>query len=545
MGAHFGSQIMSHVSDYALSEIRPAASKRIVFIAYASDPNRYPHINKAFTIASHLYRLVYHLHLQLLEVCGLVCMQHTVSAFKRKMPLSKYSNCKKRTTESDDHVFQERWELAYFCCESRGKITCLICSQSISVAKEYNLRGHYETHHHKYDQYQEKSREDNVWDLKTALVVFKNSKGDGEASVRVSYAIAELIALNCKCYSDSEFVKQCLMKTVEIVCPEKVQNFKNIFLSRNTIAERVDILLVKDESFVAFSIAVDESTDVSDKAQLLGIVSFQNTTTGENIFEEVYRLLKWFNLLLSKLVCVATDGAPSMTGKHNRFVARLLAKQKEVSPESMLHHIHCTIYQEVLCSKIVQMEHVLKYVKKVANFIHSRDLNQHQKKSAAISVYDHIKAFKLKLNFWEGQLNGGNLIYFPICQDFRKSHSATDFTQYTFNTNEQINEFKSRFEDFKMPENDFSLFSDSFSFLVQMELIDLQCDNVLKNKFNEIEIPKFYSYLSSQCSEMHQFSARILAIFGSTYLCDKLFSLMKANKNSHPPRLQHNIYPPS
>ncbi|KAJ8891567.1 hypothetical protein PR048_004095 [Dryococelus australis] len=429
------------------------------------------------------------------------------------MSLSKhYSNCKKRTIESEHSVFQERWELAYFCCESRGKITCLICSQSISVVKEYNIRHHYETHSHKYDQHQDKPREDKVRDLKTALgkqqPLFKNSKGDGEASVRVSYVIAELIAKNCKCYSDSEFSQTFPCREIQLQ-RERVDD-----IARNLNEQ----LLIKAESFVPFSIAVDESTDISGKAQLLGIVSLQNTT-GKDIFEEVYCFLERFNLPLSKLVCVPTDGAPSMMGKCNGFVTRLLAKQKEVSPESKLHHIHCIIHQDVLCSKTVQMEHVLKYLKKVVNFIRSWGLNQRQF-SGLLSTRSGC-FLEMKGGSVEGQLNGGNLIHFPTCQDFRKSHSASDFSQYTFNVNELINEFKSRFEDFKTSENDFSLFSDPFSFdvqkadsNVQMELIDIQCNTVLKkNKFNEVGISKFYSYLPSQCSEMCQLAARILAMF--------------------------------
>ena len=49
------------------------------------------------------------------------------------MSLSKNSSSKKRTIESERRVFQEKWEIAYFCCEIEGKITCLICGQNISV----------------------------------------------------------------------------------------------------------------------------------------------------------------------------------------------------------------------------------------------------------------------------------------------------------------------------------------------------------------------------------------------------------------------------
>lgn len=50
----------------------------------------------------------------------------------------------------------------------------------------------------------------------------------------------------------------------------------NVILSRNTIAERVDQLSInlkeqpveKGKDFIAYSLAVDESTDISDIAQL-------------------------------------------------------------------------------------------------------------------------------------------------------------------------------------------------------------------------------------------------------------------------------------
>jgi hypothetical protein len=49
------------------------------------------------------------------------------------MSLSKNSSSKKRTIESERRVFQEKWEIAYFCCEIEGRITCLICGQNIVV----------------------------------------------------------------------------------------------------------------------------------------------------------------------------------------------------------------------------------------------------------------------------------------------------------------------------------------------------------------------------------------------------------------------------
>jgi hypothetical protein len=63
-----------------------------------------------------------------------------------------------------------------------------------------------------------------------------------------------------------------------------------------------------------------------------------------------------------------------------------------------------------------------------------------------------------------------------------------------------------------------------------MGLRKIQCDSVLKNKYNEAGISQFYYYLPSHYSQMRQFAVRILAMLGSTYFCELLFALMKANK---------------
>jgi len=107
-----------------------------------------------------------------------------------------------------------------------------------------------------------------------------------------------------------------------VFCEAKI--FANISLTRNTVAEKIsDIsanldsqLKNKVKSFVTFSIALDESTDISDVAQLaiflrgvdktlsgaeefLGLVPMMNTTTADDIFNSVFGVLNrvrvdWF-----------------------------------------------------------------------------------------------------------------------------------------------------------------------------------------------------------------------------------------------------------
>lgn len=117
----------------------------------------------------------------------------------------------------------------------------------------------------------------------------KHNRGKDEI-IRASYEVADLIARENKSFSDGEFVKKCILASVKEIIPEKMSVFENISLSRNTITRRVeDIggdlmtqLQIKSKTFKFFSLALDESTDVSDTAQLLifirGIDTDYNTT---------------------------------------------------------------------------------------------------------------------------------------------------------------------------------------------------------------------------------------------------------------------------
>ena len=133
---------------------------------------------------------------------------------------------------------------------------------------------------------------------------------------KASYLTANDIALASKPCSEGEFVKTCILKAAEIVCSEKLQVFANISLTRNTVAERISDIFAnldcqlknKVKSFVTFSVALDESTDISDVAQLatfirgvdetlsvsvefLGLVPMTDTTTANGIFNALVGVL--------------------------------------------------------------------------------------------------------------------------------------------------------------------------------------------------------------------------------------------------------------
>jgi hypothetical protein len=112
---------------------------------------------------------------------------------------------------------------------------------------------------------------------------------------------------------------------------------QSLSLSANTVAERItelssdiyDQLRGKARVFTAYSVALDESTDKTDTAQLaifirgindqfevteelLSLCPIHGRTTAKDIFQQ---LCDAIGLPWSRLVGITTDGAPSMTGK--------------------------------------------------------------------------------------------------------------------------------------------------------------------------------------------------------------------------------------
>ena len=221
--------------------------------------------------------------------------------------------------------------------------------------------------------------------------------------MKASYVIAWEIAKASKPFSEGEFVRTCITKAAELVCPESRQALANISLSRPTVTERVEELSSdlrsqlkeKIKSFIAFSIALDESTDVTDTAQLaifirgvdaalnvteefVSVVPMTDTTTANDVFVSLVGALDNLEVDWSRAVSVATDGAPSMVGRKAGVVVKLREKVREANPDQVFWNFHCILHQEALCCKSLKMEHVMSVVIATVNFIRARGLNHRQ-----------------------------------------------------------------------------------------------------------------------------------------------------------------------
>ncbi|XP_068238466.1 zinc finger BED domain-containing protein 5-like [Palaemon carinicauda] len=112
------------------------------------------------------------------------------------------------------------------------------------------------------------------------------------------------------------------------------------------------------------SLAIDESTDSTDNAQLivfvryydagekkfcqdlLGVTDLKGRARGEDIYGSLKSMLESRNIDVKSIISVTTDGAPAMVGRERRLFARL----KEDNPDMISYH--SIIHQSVLCASL-------------------------------------------------------------------------------------------------------------------------------------------------------------------------------------------------
>ena len=248
---------------------------------------------------------------------------------------------KKRKIEDECRIFNTGWTEKYFFTKVKDKAVCLICHATVAVFKDHNLKRHFQTNHANFgksllNQELKKKASDLVMSFNRQQTVLKKSSSLQKNATTVSFLLAYKIAKQNKPFAHAEFVKDCMVEAVGVVCHEAKPQVEAISLSRRTIVQRIgtiaeniqEQLLTSSGHFEWFSIAVDESTDAQGTAQLLIYIreiddsfkiteeflfmeSLKDTTTGKDLFESVINSIAMSGLSLNKLASITTDGAPS------------------------------------------------------------------------------------------------------------------------------------------------------------------------------------------------------------------------------------------
>ncbi|CAH2108321.1 unnamed protein product [Euphydryas editha] len=539
------------------------------------------------------------------------------------------------------------------------KPLCLICLKTITVQKEYNVKRHYDSEHKaKFASLAGDLRKNKINALKSAVKkqqnVFKVQAQNNESSVRASLRVAEILAKSGRPFTDSELVKQCVLAMAEEVCPDQKQKFENLCLSARTCTRRTEDLgnnlfqqlLEKGKQFEWFSLALDESEDVSDTAQLLIFVrgidknfnvceellqlcSLKDTTTGQDLFCNLEQAMASMKLPWGKLVSVTTDGGKNMSGQNKGLIGRIKSKIEDIGCDIPLF-FHCIVHQEALCCKVLAWKEIMDIVISTVNYIRKNGLTHRQfqqflselkadhgdvlyysevrwlsrgavlkrffdlrkeinifmkekgklvpeltdpqwltelgfltdlthelntlnvrlqgKNKLISDMHTDVKAFQIKIKLFIKHIDESKFDHFPNCK--KAAEEAGINLHLKIDKIKDIliqiqNQFSHRFSDFEKVSSKLKIFANPFLCDIedvpsnlQMNVIDLQCNDTLKNSFYEInDLVKFYSSLPSDFDELKRFAQQLITVFGSTYLCEQTFSILNYRKNKYASRL--------
>ena len=211
-----------------------------------------------------------------------------------------------------------------------------------------------------------------------------------------SYAVSEIVASKMKSHTiDESVILPACQQIVKIISGEEaVSELSKIPLSDNTISRYIHAMSENTECNIKskilkhklFALQVDESTDITGKAQLLVFIRFiddesivedflcckelPETNKGQNIFDDI------------NCVGICSDGAPSMTGCLKGFV--FIAKKQN----SNIIHTHCFIHRKALVAKTLgtELNSVLDMAVKIVNYIKMRPLKRRLFAKLCVSV---------------------------------------------------------------------------------------------------------------------------------------------------------------
>ncbi|XP_076044769.1 general transcription factor II-I repeat domain-containing protein 2B-like [Oratosquilla oratoria] len=268
-----------------------------------------------------------------------------------------------------------------------------------------------------------------------------------------------------------------------------------------------------------------------------------------------------------------------MSSQRNGVVGLLKTRMGSQNVDSgSLIVLHCIIHQEALCAKTINFQHMTNIFVKAVNFIRSRDLNHRElqqlmadidaenkewkcdlaflvditnhlsalnlrlqgKDQLINEMFSLIKVFQIKLRLWESQIRNQNPAHFPTL----KNHDTSNLQYHKYDDKLAVlrEEFSERFGDLKNHSQAIEVFASPSSVDVtaisedmQIEIIELQCNDELRKKFDDSSVYQFYKkhVLATVYPKLSAHARKFMAVFESTNVCEQLFSKMNRVKNKY------------
>uniref|UniRef100_A0A3Q1CR85 HAT C-terminal dimerisation domain-containing protein n=1 Tax=Amphiprion ocellaris TaxID=80972 RepID=A0A3Q1CR85_AMPOC len=502
----------------------------------------------------------------------------------------------KRKIDTENRRFNPAWtDIFVFTLPERlnAKPLCLICHESLSVIKEYNLRRHYTEKLQSFGAQFPEGTPERASKVQSLLAKYHRSSSSivraCTAQERATLASLRVVDLTRKKrpFTDSETVKDCMLAVInEVINDEKMKvtitsAIKSIPLSDTSNIRRVEILatevfdsLLKDlKKTPVMSIAVDESTDMSDTAQLCVYVRFFDSdracfreellcllplkghTTGEIFFDKISAFFQANGLDVARVCMLVTDAASSMAGRVNGLAARWAAVAPRVTT------LHCIVHQTVLCAKLSgHFKTVMDNVMATINFIGATSSLQHRlfrqlwlSKGNSLERFcelvEEIKIFLRQSKQKKAEAHLDRVMDCSFMMDvcfladlFKhlnnlnlglqgRDKTVTDLVEQTRAFQVKLNMFAADLSAGRMLAKEVVSSIDEGQFL--LELVDMQSSLTMPQELCANGPAAFWSHVNvHQFPNLKKLAVTVLSMFASTYVCESSFSHMNTIKTN-------------
>ncbi|XP_064079452.1 general transcription factor II-I repeat domain-containing protein 2A-like [Macrobrachium nipponense] len=288
-----------------------------------------------------------------------------------------------------------------------------------------------------------------------------------------------------------------------------LKKFENISLNRMTVQRRivdlsgdiVDQLKEKSKQFVYFSLATDESTDVTSTAQLLVFVRGVTEDFSFMRNSQFYQVTLSF---ASPAIQAISDEIEAEYGdlvfftqirwlSRGNTLKRFISLLDEI--EIFLNEKNKIVPELTNADWLCDLSFLVDLTSHLNNLNHKLQGNN----QLISQLANYVTAFEQKLKLFQLQIVKGELGHFPNYKLMCEKHKVCNRHEYyAAKLGKLLEAFESRFEDLKKEVNDLKLFSNPFSvspdeveFEAQIELIDLQNNDSLRTKYNEGDLLNF------------------------------------------------------
>ncbi|KAL4126413.1 hypothetical protein QTP88_010635 [Uroleucon formosanum] len=392
--------------------------------------------------------------------------------------------------------------------------------------------------------------------------------------LKASFEMTLLIAKAKKSFTIGEnLVLPAAIKICEVIHGDKIADtLRPIPVSNDTIKRRIDCmgdhiksqLLIQIKNSDTFAIQLDESTDLTNNAQLMVFhLTFRKIGCKLNLItNDVVSMVnivktRALNTRLFKILC------EDMGSNHNtllihtdvRWLSRgkVLKRVIELSDELRIFLREFKPDLSALLSNEKWMC-LASYLADVFDKVNELNVSLQGQSTNILVLTSKLQAFNKKLSSWLNAFNNGDTSMFTSLHDFLTVNElslttsvASVITEHmssmlqflykyfpNLNINNEYNWIKTPFST--------SLKYDHIPWAIKEQLIEIREDSTLESEFHEKELSEFWLRRQQEYPLISKAALLILIPFASTYLCETAFSQLQIIKNQHRSCLsQHSL----